>query len=365
MSASVDQVNENLTNIETDTIGEILNISMGAAATAISVMLNRQVSITTPIVDFIKSDSFDYKQLEPAIGVEINYIEGLHGSNLLVMSVTDVKKIVSCLLGESDIDENKELDEIHISALGEVMNQMMGSASTALATFFDKSVNISPPLVIEPNAFYENFFANETSDTIATVSFKFVIDGLIDSQFVTVLPIAFAKEMVNNAMHFGSSDAKEADVQTDFGNVTGHTQITQPIYADEIPLEKAKPQQPSRRESAPPPPSKPKEPKKNVNVQTIQFDHFDDNGAEYDSPDQMNLDLVMGVEVNVTVEIGHTKKLVKDVLNIAKGSIIELDKQAGDPVDVIVNGQLIAKGDVVVIDDYFGVRITKVLNGKN
>ncbi|HAN20850.1 MAG: flagellar motor switch protein FliN [Clostridiales bacterium GWF2_36_10] len=366
MNASVDNLNANadLTHIEVDTIGEILNISMGAAATAISVMLNRQVSITTPVVQLIKKDNFDYGRLEPVIGVEINYIEGFNGANLLIMSIDDVKKIVSSLLGESDIGVNSsELDEMHNSALGEVMNQMMGSASTALATFFDKSINISPPKIIEPNAFYESFFSAEVGDSIATVSFKFVIDGLIDSQFVTVLPISFVKEMVSNAMNMDGSGSDENKVQADYGNLIGHTQIPRPIYANEAtPSSNVKSQQSNRRGGAPP--QRPKEHKKNVNVQPVQFDNFDEDESENNSPDQLNLDLVMGVEVNVTVEIGHAKKMVKDVLNITKGSIIELDKQAGDPVDVIVNGQLIAKGDVVVVDDYFGVRITKVLNDK-
>lgn len=353
---------KNLTSIESDTIGEVLNISMGAAATAISIMLNRQVDITTPVVKVIKSNEFEYKQLEPAAGVEINYIEGLHGSNLLIMSIADVKAIVGSLLGESVLDG--ELDEMHTSALGEVMNQMMGSASTALASFFDKSVNISPPRIVEPRAFYDDFFEKSKSEDIVTVSFKFYVDGLIDSQFVTVLPLEFAKELVSNAMNFDSSGAAEPESIYD-DNVVGHTQVARPIFAEPAAAEKPKPQ-PQRRENTPPPASRPAEkPKKNISVQNIQFESFDEEYRESDALEQMNLDLVMGVEVSVTVEIGRTKKQVKDVLNIAKGSIIELDKQAGEPVDVIVNGQLVAKGDVVVIDDNFGVRITKVLNGKN
>lgn len=355
MSISVE--NKQLTSDEADTIGEILNISMGAAATAISIMLNKQVNITTPVVKHIKNDDFNYKELEPAIGVEINYTHGLHGSNLMIMSVADVKAIVASLLGE-DSSVIEELDEMHTSALGEVMNQMMGSASTALASFFDKGVDISPPNVVNPREFYEKFFEAQDNDSVVTVSFKFVVDDLLDSQFITVLPMEFAKEIVANAMNFDKSTTVEPESIYD-ETVTGHTQIQQPVFA-EPKAAPAKPKpQPQRVESAPP------KPKKNVSVQNIHFDSFDDDDVENDTPDQMNLDLVMGVEVVVTVEIGHTKKLVKDVLNISKGTIIELDKQAGEPVDIIVNGQLIAKGDVVVIDDNFGVRITKVLNGKN
>ncbi|HBL83420.1 MAG: flagellar motor switch protein FliN [Clostridiales bacterium GWF2_38_85] len=355
---------EILTGIEIDTIGEILNISMGAAATAIATLLNKQVSITTPVVNVIKNTEFEYKQLEPAIGVEINYIDGLHGANLMVMSIADVKAIVSSLLRETEISQG-ELDEIHISALGEIMNQMMGSASTALATFFDKSVNISPPRIVDPDTFYDDFFKGSTDDHIVSVCFKFVIDGLIDSQFLTALPIAFTKELVFNAMNFGTSTSDEdtpvfESKDSYRNNVTGHNQ--NPIFAIDVPKQSEKPRQspPLRRE----PTQKSKE-RQNISVQKLQFNNFDDESFEYDEPDSMNLDLVMGVELTVSVEIGRAKKQVKDVLNITKGSIIELDKQAGDPVDIIVNGQLIAKGDVVVIDDNFGIRITEVMNGRN
>ena len=370
MNMSTDQIL--LTNEESDTIGEVLNISMGAAATAIAVMLNRQVNITTPAVKVIRNEDFNYSDLEPALGVEINYIDGLHGSNLLIMSVSDIKKIVSSLLGEG-IEENDELNEIHISALGEVMNQMMGSASTALATFFDKSVNISPPNVVNPNEFYKNFFEQQVDDAVVTVTFKFVVDDLIDSEFITVFPIEFAKEIVRNAMNFDQSGPSEVESvfednssNNSNSNVTGHTQIHNPVFAEEkrAPAPERPRQQPPQKiqrvESAPLP-----KPSQNISVQNIQFQSFDDNEYENDTLVQTNLDLVMGVEVAVTVEIGRTKRQVRDVLNIAKGSIIELDKRAGDSVDVIVNGQLIAMGDVVVIDDNFGVRITKVLNGKD
>lgn len=353
MSATYEK--DNLTHIEADTIGEVLNISMGAAATALSVMLNRQVGITTPIVNVIKKESFEYKQLEPAVGVEINYSMGLNGSNLMIMRIQDVVKIVGCLLGDENVVQTNELDEIHTSALGEVMNQMMGSASTALATFFDKSINISPPQIVNPDDFYRTLFNSEPDDNVVTVSFRFVVDGMIDSQFITVLSLSFVREIVTIAAASFESESKSND---DYANsITGHTQIKEPIFAKDNGVPSTKKAPPAEIKM----PKMPPEPKKSVNVRNIELNSFDEENSDSNDSTYPNLDLVMGVEVNVTVEIGHAKKLVKDVLNIAKGSIIELDRQAGDPVDVIVNGQLIAKGDVVVVDDYFGVRITKVM----
>lgn len=374
MTAAKDNSTEALSLIEIDTIGEILNISMGAAATTMSILLNKKVEITTPTVKLKKSSEFEYKDLEPAVGVEINYIHGLHGINQLIMSKKDVKAMVGCLLGEAPISPEQELDDIHLSALGEIMNQMMGSSSTALATFFNKSINISPPEIFDPADVRINHFSNP-DELIVTVSFKFVLEGMIDSQFITVLPLDFTKELVAIAMNFdGSEESGEKVVLSDSetSKVTGHKQIPEPEfeeikeYKEAMHNEDMKPKT-ENFENTPKTeyiPQTPK-PQSNYNVQKVQFSSFNDNSVESDSPEQANLDLVMGVELNVSVEIGRTKKQVKDILNIVKGTIIELDRQAGEPVDVIVNGQVIAKGDVVVIDDNFGVRITKVLNNKN
>jgi len=373
-----------LSMVETDTIGEILNISMGAAATAVSVLLNKKVSITTPVVKIIKNSEFEFKELEPAVGVEINYIKGLSGSNLMIMSLADVKAIVCSLLGTSEITEGDEIDEMQMSALGEVMNQMMGSASTAMATFFNKSVSISPPRIFEPKEINNHSIAKE-NDTVVTVSFKFVVDDIIDSHFITVLPIDFTKELVLNAMSFnGSEPSSNKESETEYENVVGHKQIPKPIFDQDKPADNPeKNNKPKNNKKSPNNKKLTKEKnsspiynreesmennenlQKNISVKKVDFSSFDENGSESEAAEQVNLDLVMGVELCVTVELGRTKRLVKDVLNITKGSIIELDKQAGEPVDIIVNGQLIAKGDVVVIDDNFGVRITKVITNKN
>jgi flagellar motor switch protein FliN/FliY len=354
-----------LTHFEIDTIGEILNISMGAAATAVSVLLNKQVSITTPVVQVVKQNDFEYSNLEPVVGVEINYIDGLHGSNLMIMNISDVKAIVASLLGVDSADTDYELDEIHTSALGEIMNQMMGSASTALATFFRKPINISPPLIVEPTEFFDKFFSSENN--IVSVAFRFIVDGLVDNEFITVFPIDFTKELVYNAMNMSDSEESvNADNEEYIDTITGHRQIPDISMEDETSRSRASAQ--NRAVSTPKPTSKPK-PRKNVSVKNVEFENFDETDSyhqsdDYRNPDPSNLDLLMDVALNISVEIGSTKKAVKDVVNLSKGSIIELDKRAGDPVDIIVNGQLFARGDVVVIDDNFGVRITEVINSK-
>lgn len=437
-----------LNSIEIDTIGEILNISMGAAATAVSILLNRQVIITTPNVHVVNSSAFEFSRLEPALGIEIKYIQGLYGSNHMIMSVKDIRAIVQLLLGDDfgETSSEAELDEIHVSALGEVMNQMMGASCTALASFLDREINISPPAPFEISSDSGKHLWPDQPEYIVNISFKLTIEGLIDSEFVTVMPVPFAKELVSSTMGMsGEQDAweEEQEPQRDFQQessrespqITGHMQVPAPVHEDDYqpavktvpkaapvaapkpaPVETPRPapaaapnpapvasprQAPAAAprpaavpapaavydpapaagyNPAPPagynpaPTAMPRSvpvgggamekavPQQNVVVKPLQFGSLDTMGALADEMDAVNLGLVMGVDLSVTVEIGRTRKQVKEILSLRQGSIVELDKQAGAPVDIMVNGKLIARGDVVVIDDNFGVRITEIVS---
>ena len=375
---------EGLTSIETDAIGEILNISMGASATAVSILLNQTVSITTPQVTLVEPGSFEYSNLEPAVGIEIEYIEGLHGSNIMIMSIKDVRRIVGLLIGDDSMaDSNEDLDEMHVSALGEIMNQMMGAACTALASMLNVQINISTPKPFDldelPNYFTEDMPA------FVRVSFRLQVEGLLDSEFLTVMPLDFAKGLVQTAMNMGGAQEPMAEPnvspspsEQDLTDTVGHAQVPGVVFSDEVrkaaaaqaaqpaPAAPAASAAPKR---APQPEPSPKAParaaaatvapqKTVVNVAPLNFGQLDEDD---DSPSSIDLNLVMDVELTVTVEIGRKKRPLKEILELRQGSIIELDKQAGEPVDVVVNGQLVARGDVVVIDDNFGVRITEVI----
>ncbi|MEA4831989.1 MAG: flagellar motor switch phosphatase FliY [Oscillospiraceae bacterium] len=371
--------NTSLSPDETDAIGEILNISMGAAATAISIMLDRQVNITTPNVKVVQINELEYKELEPAVGVEIEYIEGLYGSNIMIMSIRDVKKIVDLLIGsggdESITDDN--LDEIQKSALGEIMNQMMGSSCTALASFLNTTINISTPKPLDVSHIKEKLQSSSKSDHIVSICFKLQVENLLDSEFMTAFPIEFTKELIQKASVFdesGNNTPSDSDNKgdTEIPTVTGHVQVPDAAFSDE-----RVPAQPAAKVNTEPPAAAKKPsvnnpqpaarsvrepPKSTKNVSPLQFGSLGDENSDKDTSSQVDLGLVLGVELNVTVEIGRQKKLLKDVLALRQGSVVELDKQAGEPVDVMVNGQLIARGDVVVIDDNFGVRITEIIN---
>lgn len=353
--------NKYLNADEKDAIGEILNISMGAAATAVSIMLNRKVNITTPNVRVVRGSDFSYNEIEPAVGIEIEYVQGLHGSNIMIMNIKDVKKIVSLLSpgDDGETEDDAELDEIHISALGEIMNQMMGSSSTALASFLNRSINISTPKPFEL-VNLKGKLSGSDDEYIVSVGFRLQVENLLDSEFITVMPIEFTKELVKNAsaIEETASGQSEAPVQEQMREVTGHTQVPGVAYMEDFADNKAH----APKKKAVAPKIKEQKEQKNISVTPLQFGTLNGVEENEDTPDQVNLGLVMGVELNVTVEIGRTKKQVKDILALRQGSIVELDKQAGEPVDVVVNGQLIARGDVVVIDDNFGVRITEIVS---
>jgi flagellar motor switch protein FliN/FliY len=379
------QADLGLTTIEIDTIGEILNISMGAAATAISLMLSRQVVITTPTVRVIPSSEFEFARLEPAMGIEIEYVEGLHGSNVMIMSAKDAAAIVGLLLADSGGGEPDaaEMDELRISALGEIMNQMMGASSTALATFLNRSINISPPNSFEMRESNERFDWMRQQEFIVTVGFRFVVEELLDSEFITVMPVAFTRDLVQSAMAMDEGEPENAPAPEHLNGgqeeITGHRQVRNPVYEtdfhDAPPQKKPAPQKapspPPARAAAPheaePRPAAPydaahdrRAPRgRSVDVTPLAFGSLDGGGG--DETDQVNLDLVMDIDLNVVVEIGRIKKLVKEIVALRQGSIVELDKQASEPVDIVVNGKLIARGDVVVIDDNFGVRITEIV----
>lgn len=335
-------LNQLLSADEIDTIGEILNISMGSAATSLSTLLDKKVDITTPSVKIIKAEDLKMKHLEPAIGVEISYIKGLDGSNLLIMKKSDIRIIVGLLMGETVEDDNSELDEIHLSAVSEIMNQMMGASSTALAKFLGRDINISTPNQFDPEKIQEKINESLFDPYLVTVGFEFKVEGLINSEFVTILSIPFTKEVVENAINVNSTTESPAAKK----DVVKSSVSSVPVK--EAPAEEKKRSTPSKK----------------VDVQPLTFTDFDKT-PEAESPDgQVNYGLVMGVELEITVEIGRTRKPVKDILELRTGAVLELDKQAGDPVDVIVNGKLIARGDVVVIEENFGVRITEIVSQK-
>ena len=451
---------KNFSAFEIDAIGEILNISLGASATAVSTMLNARVDITTPVVRVLTKSEFEISNLEPAVGVEITYIAGLSGSNIMLLKKHDVKVIVDMLMGTETPEEDFELNELNISAICEVMNQMMGASATALSEFLSKTVNISTPTSFEiedVGDFKEKYYHDE--DLMVVVGFNLKIADQMASEFINVMPPALAKELVAGFFPQGGSEPEEAPVSepvsqpasapASSGGILSQEEIEKLLSGSSAP--EPQPQEPPKQESsggilsqeeiemllnggktlepvpaAPIPtpapvsvptpaqtpqpavsmpemvsqtagmdnsavqqmmnqmqmqqqminqmqqmilqmqnsqmnaPKKEASEPKTINVKPVPQNNLTEGPVSYEEQEE-NRELIMGVPLEVSVEIGRTRKLVKDILEFTKGSLVILDKLAGEQVDLYVNGRCIAKGDVVVVDDNFGIRITEII----
>lgn len=366
-----------LTEMEKDALGEIGNITFGSAATALSTLLGRKVDITTPKVSVIHTTELANEYPKPHVAVSVDYVDGFQGINMLVIRTLDAQIIADLMLGgDGHPDEAQELNEIHISAVQEAMNQMMGSAATSMSTIFNRFVNISPPGIdiLSFDEWNENKFLSE--DALVQIKFRLIIGDLIDSNIMQLLPVYFAKELVATLMGGAQPSSEPVSTpasapQTAPPPPQRQESVQPPAYTNgyEQNAATANPYPPQPYPPQPmgyPPNPYPPQPAhygQNMpprNVQQAQFSDLAPGGMTV--PDNPNLNLLLDIPLKVTVELGRTQRLIKDILELSQGSIIELDKLAGEPVDILVNNKLIAKGEVVVIDENFGVRVTDIVS---
>ncbi len=327
-----------LTRDEQDVLGEIGNISMGTAATTMFSLLSKKVTITTPSISMHTLKTLSEEYPAPLIVVEVNYVDGLTGKNLLILKEYDVALITNLLLGdEEEIDPgNVQLDETHLSAIREVMNQMIGSSATSLADILMTSINISTP---QAKQIYLNDqdisdgFADQ-NEPIVKINFKMEIEGLLTSEIMQILPLKFAKTLAARVIE-GAEQPEEEPAPAPMPNMHNTMQ-----------------EQPSNKNNL-------IQNKQNVDVKVAQFPSFD-TAKPTSNPLMDNLSMILDVPMKVTVELGKSRKKIKEILDFNMGSVIVLDKIAGEAVDILVNGKIVGKGEVVVIDDNYGVRITEI-----
>ncbi len=345
-----------ITDMERDALGEIGNISMGGAATTLSVLLGRKVSITTPTVSVSNLRTLKEKYPLPFLVVEVGYSIGIEGNNVLCIQARDAAIIADLMMGNDGTNPEEELTEIHMSAVSESMNQMMGSVATSLSSMFNKKVDITPPVVTLVDFGTEEVVSKllDKVDPIIQASFRMEVDGLIDSEIMQLLPLDVAKDMVNALMN------QQVDVDNEEEEMALAAASPPPSAAPEPPAAA-----PAAAAAAAPanygygaPPMQPHV-ASNVPVQSAQFTPLSTVPVQVNDA---NIGLILDVPLQVNVELGRTKKSIKDILDLTKGSIVELDKLAGEPVDIMVNGKYLAKGEVVVIDENFGVRITEIVS---
>ena len=352
---------EDLTDEEKDTIGEVANISMGTAATTLFSLVNKKVEISTPVVSLARWDDIVNMYERPCVMVKISYTKGLNGSKIHILKENDVKIITDLMMGGDGSNVDGEITELHLSAISEAMNQMMGSASTALSSMLNMVVDISPPqsdlidLQEQVNGGDIDAFLN---GTFVLIDFKMLIGDLVDSKMMQLYPISLAKEMCSLVANNMQEDSNATTEDLNYNpSAAPQPQQSQPQPVQQAPANNGVPymQNPG---SMPPPPSQPVV-NSTVDVQGAQFTPFVSNITPQLANE--NIDLIMDVPLEVTVELGRTHKSIHDILEFAPGTIIELNKIAGEPVDVLVNGKYVAKGEVVVIEESFGVRITEIV----
>lgn len=345
-----DSAVEELGSIEKDAIGEIGNISMGTAATTLSTLLNKKVVITTPKVDVTNVSMLADEYTVPFVAIDVSYKSGLEGANVLILKADDVKIITDILMGKEEIDLERELTELDLSAVSEVMNQMMGSAATSLSEIFNKTVNIEPPksYQITFDEAKDKIGILKNNQPVVKVSFRMIVGDLIDSQIMQLIPIEFAKNIVNILLgdSSGNNDENETETMhykdTQYENIGYNKEIGKYGDIDGIPSENTI--------------------DKNTTTVTVKkpvFETFDKTpNVSYNE----SIELVGEIPVEITVELGKATKKIGEILEYGPGTIVELDKLVGEPLNIFANGKFIAKGEVVVIDDSFGTRITDIVN---
>ncbi|MCR5544981.1 MAG: flagellar motor switch phosphatase FliY [Lachnospiraceae bacterium] len=355
---------EGLTEYEKDTIGEVANISMGTAATTLFSLVNKRVEISTPVVSTSTWDDIISMYEKPCVLVKIGYTKGLNGSNVLVLREEDVKIITDLMMGGDGTNTDGEIGEIHLSAISEAMNQMMGSSATSLSSMLNMMVDISPPesdLIDLQNSDDAKEIDDFLRGSFVKIEFKLLIGELVDSKIMQLYPIELAKSMCSNVASNMESDSAST-VDDDAFGASEMAPEPAPAAAAPTPAPAPAPAAAPQPQAAPPQMGMPmmnQAPQQPVNVQPAQFTQFAGNYGMAYSPE--NIDLIMDVPLEVTVELGRTHKSIHDILDFAPGTIIELNKIAGEPIDVLVNGKYVAKGEVVVIEESFGIRITEIM----
>ena len=408
--------------MEIDALGEMMNISLGASATAMSTLLGSTVHITTPKVKILTRDQFEFKKLEPAVGVEIAYVEGLEGSNIMMFSRNDVRIIVGTLLGEEVPDDKFELDEINRSAICEVMNQMMGASATALSEFLKFTVNISTPVsfeITDAESFKNKYFPEATP--MVVISFILEIEGKLKSEFLNIMPEKLAKRLLE-PFEISLEEAAEVQTENKESGSKAAEETAEKVIEEAAEKEKTQPdpEPASTPQPAPAPQPVPtpqpapasqpvytqmpagmaagistdmnpailqllnqmqqsqvqmmqlmqdmekreqegkKESREPALIRPANAPGLESSGSE-NGEENANQEMLMKVPLEISVEIGRTKKLVKDILEFTQGSLVVLDKMAGEQADLYVNGQCVARGDIVVVEDNFGIRITDIV----
>lgn len=355
------ETSEILSDIEIDALGEIGNISMGTAATTLSTLLNKKVNITTPKVTITTTDELANEYKKPFVAIDVEYKLGLEGSNVLILNNDDAKIISDLMMGKEEFNIERNLTDLDLSAVSEAMNQMIGSSSTSLSEMFMKTIDIKPPNTMEISFSEgkEKIEMLQAGSPIIKISFKMVIGDVIDSNIMQLIPIKFGKKMVASLMAPSmDSHTKEKDI-SDF---IPPEPIVEESHINDFRQENLGKQ------------SKTVDISENLNYNNIRNEkddmvvvkkpNFESFDMQVSTGYTESIDLVGDIPIKIVVELGRTHKKISEILEFGQGTVIELEKLVGEPLNIYANGKFIASGEVVVIDDNFGVRVTEVEHSK-
>ncbi len=334
-----------LTEEEKDALGEIGNISMGTAATTLFTLLNQKVTITTPKVKETTIEEVFSDFDDPCVTIDVRYTVGIEGTNLMILDSKDVKVITDLMLGGDGTNIDGALSEMHLSAISEAMNQMIGSSSTSLSEMLGKMIDISPPIAVSKpvDEMLEEFDDYPREEPSVIIAFDMKIGDLVDSEIMQMMPLSMAKNLIQSMM--GGGDEEETVIDEP---------APEPVSVPVAP-------EPAEPQTQVPPQAQmvQQKPQQPVSAQSVTFQSFD-GGVDL-THISSDIALIKEVPLEISVELGRTVRKISDILDFASGSIIELDKIVGEPLDILANGKIIAKGEVVVIEENYGVRITEIV----
>ncbi|WP_413300415.1 flagellar motor switch phosphatase FliY [Bacillus sp. 1P10SD] len=339
-------IDDFLSSMEQDALGEIGNIALGSSTTALSSLLNQRVEITTPTLSVIEQEQMEELISEKHVAVHVDYTEGIRGKNLLMIKEKDAKIIANLMMGGDGTILEPELSELHLSAVQEAMNQMMGSAATSMSTIFSQKVDISPP-TIDVLGFPPKKLEDLEEDIILEISFRLKVGSLIDSNMIQFIPLSFGKEMIQKILSISEPAQSSMVVEKEVASPP----TTQPVAVESVSVTPKETNTVSQNTTQTP---------MNANVQKVEYASFSETPSG--SSHAGNIDMLFDIPLEITVELGRTKMQIRKILELGPGAVIQLDKLAGEPVDILANHKLIAKGEVVVIEESFGVRITDIVS---
>ncbi|HFJ9286578.1 TPA: flagellar motor switch protein [Bacillus toyonensis] len=308
---------EHLTQEEKDVLGEIANISIGSASTVLSTLLNQPVTISTPNVEAINVRHYDGVPV-PFVILNVDFVEGLKNENVFVFTKDVALTMVDLMMmGTGEVDPEKELSELELSGIKEIMNQMMGNAATAMSEMFQEKMDMTPPNVKFVTLKEEMEYLGESMevDELVQITFNLEIGDLLQSKMYQILPISEAKEMVRRLL-YPMVEEQEGIVPEEIEEEEIAAPVVQPIEFKE--------------------------------VKQIE-------------PVYMDTSILQNVEMNVKFVFGSTVKTIQDILSLQENEAVVLDEDIDEPIRIYVNDVLVAYGELVNVDGFFGVKVTKSL----